>query len=460
MSATRQIEEKPFAAHVKATLVLGTPLVLAQLAQMSIGVTDTIMLGWLGTRELAAGTLAFQTYFLCLIFCLGFAAAMIPLIASAIGKGDERQVRRSARMGLWTLFGLAALFMLPLWFTTDILIALNQKTELAELAGNYMRIAQWSMIPAAVLAGMRSFLTAVERAQEVLWITVFASVLNGLLNYAFIFGNFGAPRLGIEGAAVATVISNSIAVLAIFVLIYGDRRLRPYDLFTRLWRPDWLALWEVLRLGFPISLTILAEVGLFTAASLLIGWLGTIPLAAHGIALQIASVAFMIPLGLSQTASVRVGNAHGRNSTIDIGRAGNAAFVLSFGFAVFTALLLWFSPGLFINLFLDDSNNDAAAVLQYAIPLVWVAAAFQIADALQAVASGNLRGLRDTKRPMILAAVSYWLVGIPAAYVLAFPLKFGGIGVWGGLAVGLTAAAISLSWRFLRRDALGLSKAV
>ncbi len=457
MTSSFPASGKPFATHIRATLVLGTPLVLAQLAQMSIGVTDTIMLGWLGTKELAAGTLAFQTYFVFLIFGLGFASAMVPLIAGALGKGDERQVRRSARMGLWGLAGLAVVFMVPLWFTRDILIAFGQSAELAQLAEHYMRIAQWSLLPALMLVGLRSFLTAVERAQEVFWITLFTAVLNGFLNYALIFGNFGAPRLGLEGAAIATLIANTLGALVTFIFISRDRRLRSYALFNRVWRPDWPALREVVRLGVPISLTIFAEVGLFTASSLMMGWISTIALAAHGIALQLASLSFMIPLGLAQAASVRVGNAHGRESPKDIGLAGNAATGLALCFAIVAALLFWLVPSPLISLFLDHENADAGLVLAYAVPLIWVAAAFQIVDALQVVSAGNLRGLKDTQRPMVLAAISYWLVGVPAAYILAFPLGLEGRGIWGGLAIGLAVAALALTWRFHKRDTLGLT---
>ncbi len=448
--------EKSFADHIRATLVLGVPLVAAQLSQMLIGVTDTIMLGWLGTEELAAGTLAFQSFFICFIVGLGFGAGMMPLIAGALGAGTEQGVRRATRMGLWALLGLGFILQIPLWFTQDILLALGQREELTVLVESYMRIAQWSLIPLLVVVGIRSFLTSIEKPNAVLAITIFTAILNAVFNYAFIFGNFGAPRLEMQGAAIATVLANSIAMLGAVAYIYYLREAGPYTLFKRFWKPDLPALWDIVRLGIPISLMIFAEAGLFSAASLMIGWIGTVPLAAHGIALQVASVAFMVPLGLSQASSVRVGRAAGGGNHLAIGRAGHAALSLALGFGVVSAVVMIMMPEVLIRLFLDKGNANTTAVVAYAVPLLWMAAAFQLVDSAQAVGAGNLRGLKDTKVPMIIAVVSYWFVGVGVAYVLAFPMGLGGMGVWAGLAAGLGVAAVLLNWRFGQREALAI----
>ena len=445
-----------FSEHVRATLILGLPLVAAQITQMLVGVTDTIMLGWLGTKELAAGTLAFQAFFIFLIFGLGFGAAMVPLIANALGRGDLRSVRRATRMGLWALVGLALLFMIPLWYTRALLIALGQDPELSQLAQNYMRIAQWSMVPAFILIGLRSFLTGLERANMVLWITLFMALLNGLLNYAFIFGNWGAPRLEMEGAAVATLIANSVAAIVSIIYVAQSKAAQPYQIFLRLWRADWGALAGVSRLGVPISLSIFAEAGMFSAASLMIGWLGKVPLAAHGIALQIASLAFMIPLGLTQGGAVRVGNAAGRGDKSAIGMAGRALVVICLALSLVSAALFVVVPEFLVELFVDRANPDAEDVIVYGVSLLYMAAAFQIFDSLQAASGGNLRGLQDTKVPLIIATISYWIIGMGSAYVLAFKFGFGGVGVWGGLVVGLGAASVGLTYRFARREQYNL----
>ena len=449
---------KDLGSHLKATLVLGVPLVLAQLAQIAIGVTDTIMLGWLGTAELAAGTLAFQAFFIFLIVGIGFGAAMVPLIANALGRDDPTSVRRASRMGLWILSALAIVFMLPLWFTQPILVFLGQEPQLAQLAEDYMRIAQWGLLPAFLLIGLRSFLTSIEKANAVLGITIFASVLNGLLNYALIFGNWGAPRLEIEGAATASLIANIVATAVAIWLVMRMSEARPYELFVRFWRPDWEAGARICKLGVPISLGILAEAGMFSAASLMVGWLGEIQLAAHGIALQLASVAFMVPLGLAQGGSVRVGNAAGRGDKGDIGMAARAVVMLALGFAVLSAAIFIFLPEPLIRLFMDETVNaeKVEQVVRIAVPMLYMAAAFQVFDSLQVASGSNLRGLQDTKVPMYIATFSYWVVGMGSAYVVAFPLGFGGVGVWAGLVVGLAAASFGLTLRFTRREQLGL----
>ena len=443
-------------SHVAATMVLAVPLIGTQLAQMAMGVTDTVMLGWLGAPELAGSVLGTQAFFLVFIFGAGFAHAMMPLAAAAEGAGDPRSLRRAVRMGLWVLVGYGVLVMLPLWYTERILLALGQAPEIAGLAGAFMRAAQWSMAPALILLGMRSYLTVVGRAYVVLAVIAVGALINGLLNYALIFGHFGAPALGIVGSGLATTLSNFGMALLLVGYAAGDRSLRRYELFARFWRPDWGPLREVLRLGWPIGVTIIAEVGLFASSSVMMGWLGTVPLAAHGIALQIASIAFMIPLGISNAATVRVGVALGRGDEADLGRAGTTALLIAIAVALVGATVFWIWPRTLIGFYLDPANANAEAVLAYAVPLLLVAAAFQTVDSLQAVASGILRGVKDTRVPLVMALVSYWGIGLPVAWVLGIYAGFGGLGIWVGLALGLAVAAVLLNGRFLMRDRLGL----
>ena len=454
--ASAPVQTAAFRDHLRATLILGIPLVGAQVTQMLINVTDTVMLGWLGTRELAAGTLAFQSFFVLMIFGLGFGAAMIPLIANAIGRNDHRAVRRASRMGLWVLLALACLFQIPLFFTREVLVAFGQDAELAALAERYMRIAQWSMLPAFVLIGLRSFLTGLEKANAVLWITVATAILNGLLNYAFIFGNWGAPALGIEGAAVATVAANIFAAVVVALYVLFDKASRPYELFRNFHRPEWPALAAIVRLGVPISLGIFAEVGMFLTCSLMVGWIGIVELAAHSVALQLASIAFMVPLGLAQAASVRVGNAAGRVDPVAVGRAGHAVIWLALAFALLSAVLFLAIPRSLIALWLDAANPDFAEIVTIGVPLLYMAAAFQVFDTLQVTAGGSLRGLQDTAVPMLIMVAAYWPIGLGSAYVAAFVLGFGAVGVWSGLVLGLAVASIVLTWRFEARERLGL----
>lgn len=442
--------------HFSETIRLGLPLAGAQLAQIALNATDVVMLGWYGTRELAASVLATQFFFLVMMFGSGFANAIIPLAASAHGVGDTRQVRRAVRMGVWVILVYATLAMPLLWFLEPILILLGQDPDLSAIAADYIHIAQWALYPALFTLVMRSFLASVGSARMVLIAALIGVVVNAVLDYALIFGRFGAPELGVKGAAIATLGT----ALAIAIVMAGhaawSSRLRVYEIFIRFWRPEWPAFLEIIRLGLPISLTIIAEAGLFMAASLMIGWIGRDELAAHGIALQLVSIAFMIPYGLSSVAAVRVGQAHGRRDRIGIARAAFAVMSVALAVSVAGAILFWTLPAPLVGLFLGDDDPARARVLALGVTFLAIGALFQVVDCMQAIGAGLLRGLRDTRQPMIIAVFSYWCIGAVAAYGLAFPLGLAGAGVWTGLALGLTVAAILLNYRFYRREAYGL----
>ncbi len=326
------------------------------------------------------------------------------------------------------------------------------------MAQEYVRVVQWSIFPVLIITVLRSYLSALERMQIVLWVTLAGVAINAVLNYAFIFGNFGMPRMELAGAAVASVVTNIVMATALVIYCLKVHELQEHEIFVRFWRPDWAAFRDVLRLGLPISLTILAEVGLFATSSVMMGWIGTIELAAHGIAMQIASISFMIPLSFSQVGTVRLGRAIGRKDVVAVRRVGIVILVLGVGFAFLSAIVFILFPRPLIAMYLDEANPDALLIVAYGIPLLAVAAAFQIVDTLQALGSGLLRAMKDTRVPMVIAIFSYWAVGIPAAYVLGFVLDFGGQGIWGGLAIGLSIAAILMNWRYYHRERLGLIK--
>lgn len=442
--------DNSWSAHYRASILLGVPFVGAQLAQLAIHTTDVLMVGRLGTTELAATVIAAQFFFTVFIFGSGFANAVVPMVAQAQGRGDGVSVRRSVRMGMWVVLAYGVLTAPLFWFAEYVLLGLGQQPDVAALAGSYLRIAQWGVFPALIFMVLRGFLSALERAGIILYVTLTVLLLNAAICYVLIFGKFGFPPLGIVGAAISALIVNTVSFLLAFAYIESQEETRAYELFTRFWRADWQAFFEVVQLGLPIAITILAEVSLFTAASLLMGMIGTVELAAHGIALQFASIAFMIPLGLAQVATVRIGLSHGRRDAEGIKRAAITVLVIGSIIAIFGSLLFAFYPRELAALYLDTSRPDAAAVLAYAGPLLIIAGAFQLVDGLQALAAGMLRGLKDTTIPMVLALISYWAIGFLAAYVLAFPVGLGGQGVWYGFLLGLAAAAISLNWRFFR----------
>lgn len=440
--------DNSWSSHMRATFALGVPLVGAQLAQMAINTTDVILVGWLGTTELASVVLATQMFFLVFIFGTGFSAAVVPLVAQAIGRNDPVHVRRSVRMGLWIVLAYGVLTAPLLWFAEPILLRLGQAPDVAANAQSYLRIAQWGIFPALGLMAIRSFVTGLEKGGIVLYVTIGMFLMNALVAYTLIFGHFGAPALGLHGAAIAAVSANSFGFLIAVLYVESQPRMRAYEIFVRFWRPDWGMVREIVMLGLPISFTILAETSLFSAASLLMGMIGKLELAAHGIALQLASIAFMIPLGLAQVATVRVGLANGRNDLLGVKRAAIAVLVIGIFFTAIGSVLYATMPRAFGNLFLDTRRSDAEAVLTLAVPLIAIAGAFQLVDGLQAVGAGLLRGLKDTRVPMILALIAYWPIGFACAWIFAFPLDFRGPGVWFGFVTGLATAAALLCGRF------------
>ena len=442
--------DNSWSAHYRASIALGVPFVGAQLAQFAIHATDVLMVGRLGTTELGAMVLAAQMFFTVFIFGSGFANAVVPMVAQAEGRGDRVAVRRAVRMGMWAVLGYGVLTAPLLWHAETVLLAMRQQPEVAALAGSYLRVALWGMFPALLFMVLRGFLSSLERAGIILYVTIIVLLANAALCYVFVYGNFGAPALGIVGAAISALIVNTLSFVLLFAYIQAQPQTRSYEIFVRFWRSDWPVLKEVVVLGLPIAITILAEVSLFTVASLLMGMIGTVELAAHGIALQFASVAFMVPLGLAQVATVRIGLAHGRRDGEGIKRAAIAVLVIGCGFALVGSLVFALFSHELAAMYLDTRRPDAAAVLAYAGPLIVIAGAFQLVDGVQALAAGMLRGLKDTTVPMILALVSYWAIGFVAAYLLAFHAGYGGVGVWYGFVLGLAAASISLTWRFFR----------
>jgi MATE family multidrug resistance protein len=438
-------------SHIAATLSLGVPLIGAQLAQLGIHTTDVVIVGQLGAVPLAAMVLAGQFFFTIFIFGSGFSMAVIPMVAQAYGRSDVISVRRSIRMGMWVAI-LYTLLTAPLFFNAEaILLSLGQKPEVAGLAAGYVRIIQFGLLPALLFAVLRALVSATGRARIVLWVTLGILVLNAILAYCLVLGHFGFPALGMTGAAIVAVIVQWVSFIAMVVYLQTREETKRYELFVRFWRPDWQAFREVLHLGLPISITVLAEVSLFTGASLLMGRIGTIELAAHGIALQLASIAFMIPLGLSQAATVRVGVAHGRGNYPELVRASITVMSIAAVLSLSGGILFMVVPHLLASAFLNEQTPDAAAVLAYAGPLVGIAGIFQLVDGVQAIASGLLRGLKDARVPMIMALVSYWPIGFLLAWLLAFPLGIGGIGIWVGFVVGLASAAVMLCLRFYLR---------
>ena len=432
--------------QVRPILALALPLIGGHLAQFAVGLTDTVMIGWYGVEELAALVLASSYHFAIFVLGSGFAWAVMPMVAAAAGTADDRQVRRVTRMGLWIsiLFGLAAL---PLYiWSGPILRALGQDPTVAPNAQTYLRIIAIGLIPSLFVSTLRSYFAALGRTQIVLWVMLGSALLNAALNWALIFGNWGAPELGIAGAAIASV---AVQIAGGFALIaYARAATGQYALFQRFWRPDPQAFARVFRLGWPIGLTNLAEVGLFSASAFMIGWIGTTALAAHGIAITLASATFMFHLGLSNAATIRAGRAYGQRDEAALRAGATAAIVISLVLALLTLAVFVTFPEPLVRLFLDPAETTAPAIIALGATLLILAGLFQLADGAQVMALGLLRGVQDTKVPMLYAALAYWAVGVPASYVLGFTFGWGAPGIWSGLVLGLVIAGALLMWRF------------
>lgn len=450
LTANHSPEAGPLRRHTAQTLKLGVPLIGGNLAQVAVQITDTVMLGWYDINALAAVALGGSWFFVFMIMGAGVAFAVMPMVAAEEAAGDRTQVRRITRMGLWLSAIFAALTLPLLIWGGAILRAAGQPASVAADAGEWLGIAGWGLVPALGMFVIRNYLAAMGRTQVAFWTLSGAAVVNAVANYALIFGNLGAPELGIRGAAIASVFTYTISFLG--MTIYAVRVLPEHELFVRFWRPDWPIFARVLRLAWPIGLTNLSEVGLFAASAFMMGLIGTVELAAHGIALQIASATFLVHVGLSSAATIRIGTAWGRGDLPELRQAAVAATWLSAGFVLVTIALFLTLPRTLVGLFLDPNDPAAAAVLAMGVTLLALAALFQAADAGQVMALGYLRGVQDTRTPMVLAAISYWVVGMPVSYILAFPLGLGAAGVWLGLVVGLSLAGVLLMARFWRRE--------
>ncbi|ODU21448.1 MAG: MATE family efflux transporter [Sphingomonas sp. SCN 67-18] len=446
-------------AEARATIALAYPLVLTNIAQALIHATDVVMLGRVGARALAAGALGVNLFNACLIFGVGLMTASAPMIASELGRRSHsvRDVRRTVRQSLWAASAIAVPFWLLLWHAEEILRLFGQDPGLSAEAARFTRAMMWGLLPYFGYVVLRSFVAALERPGWALAIGAGAVVMNAMVNYVLIFGGLGIPALGLLGAGIGSAFTNVMMFIGMAVVVARHRLFRRYHLFGNFWRADWPRFAQVLRLGVPIAVTLALEVTIFNAAVFLMGLIGTAELAAHAIAIQIASLAFMVPLGISQAATVRVGLAYGQGDRAAIGRAGWTSFTLGTGFMLFTATLLLFWPRTLVGLFIDLNDPANAHVAALAVSFLAVAALFQIVDGAQSVGAGMLRGLHDTTLPMVYAAVGYWVIGLGVGVLLGFHAGWGGVGIWVGLASGLAVVSVLMVTRWMRRERLGLA---
>src|SRR5215468_10690714 len=421
MTSLDKIERAPeiaapqnhLAAELMETIRLSAPMALTQLGQIAMMTTDLAFIGRLGDEAVAAAALGHTVFFVCFTFGLGLAAAVAPLAAQAFGARDPRQVPDAARLGQQYLFGLV-----------------------------------WGIAPALWFIAIRGFMGALNRPEPVLWITLAAIPANALLVYLLLYGNWGLPRLGLFGAGLATTIVNIGTFLAGLWFVMWRRPFRKYHILARLWRIDWPLMRELVVIGAPISLSMLLEYGLFGSAAILMGLIGTAALAAHQVALQVTAILFMVPLGIGMAATVRVGHAVGRDDADAVRCAGWVALWLGVALVAALTVAVVFCRFAIARLFFGDATTHGAIELTAALLLV--GATYFVTDAIQTIVAGALRGLNDTRVPLLLAAVSYWLIGFTLACVFGFKTSLGAIGVWVGLSCGTAVYAAALILRFRR----------
>lgn len=446
--------------EVRACLALGVPLVVTNAIEMAMNLTNTALVGHIAPAALAAVTLALALYGVALTFGIGLTAAVSPLISSAMGGGGTREAaRRVAQGGLWNALAIVGPIWALLWQAEPILVAAGQDPALSRAAAAYLHVMQWGLLPALVYLVLRSMLAGLERPGWAVVTGLAAVVLNAGLNLLLIGGGFGLPALGMAGSGLATVLSNLFMAGALAAAVALAPGLREIRVCAGLARPPWEACGALWRLGLPIGISIMLETGSFTAATALIGHYDAPALPAHAIALQIASFTFMVPLGIAQAVAVRVGRAAGAGDAEAVGRAGWTALALGLGAMAVAAAAMVALPGPLVALFLDPAEPGAAAVARTATVLLALAGAFQLADGAQVVLAGMLRGLKDTRVPMLISAFGYWVVGVPVAALLA--PGYAAPGVWTGLVAGLFAVALLLlaRWGVWRAGTPGVVRA-
>jgi MATE family multidrug resistance protein len=404
------------------------------------------LIGRLGDQPVAAAALGHVILYSAFMACLGLASAVSPLASQAVGARNPRRLRRSVRVGLWAVLITGVPLTLVQMLGGEFLRALGQNAGVAALADRYLLGLAWSVLPSCAFITLRNFMSALDRPQPALWITLLAIPANGALGYALIHGAAGLPALDLLGAGLATTLVNLTMFIAIMVVCHVRRPFRKFHVLGHFWRADWAMMRELTTIGMPISGMFLLEYGVFAAAAVLMGWIGTAALVGHQIALQIAAIVFMVPLGIGMAATVRVGQAAGRRDPEGAQRAGFAAVLLGIAFMAVMAVVVVAVRHEIRVLFLG-AGADAQTITLTAT-LLLVAATFFLADGIQTIAVGALRGLNDTRVPLLFAIASFWLIAFAAAYVLAFPLKLGAPGVWTGLSIGLAVYAVLLMVRF------------
>ena len=447
-------------AELREMLRLAAPMALANLLQMAVYALDVIFVGRLGQGALAASSLGVTLFAMQAWPLMSLTGALAPFVAETLGREDvsgrsddtDATIRQTVRMALWLGLGTSVAVIAICGMGQPILLALGQPPALAARAGGFLLILRWAMLPMMLGNVLRTYASAMGRPTIATLISGLAVGINAVANYALVFGHFGAPAWGLAGAACASLITAILSLGLYLIAIRADPVLHDRRVFRDLFNPALAQLAELLRIGVPMAVTVVAESGLFSAAAFLMGLIGEAALAGHTVALQVAALAFMVPMGVGQAATIRVGFHLGAKDATGITRAGWLSLAIGVCFSATTASIMLFAPHLVLSAYVDTSAPANAAMMALAVRFLSVAAAFQLADGAQVIAAGALRGLQDTRVPMAIALTGYWVFGLGTSLWLGFRTPLGGLGIWIGLLVGLAVVAAALVLRWARRD--------
>lgn len=429
--------------HIKETLILAIPISIGQLGHIMMGVVDSLMVGHVGAIPLAASSLVNGFYFLIVVFGIGMTSAITPLVSIALGAGRKKDCGVILNQGFIVNFIFSLLVLIILYFAADLIYYLDQPKEVAVLAVSYMRILAFSSIPFLVFQVYRQFCEGVSVVIPPMIIALAANSANVFFNWMWIYGKLGFEPMGLDGAGYSTLFTRSLMAVAMIIFVFRTKLFKDYHIHFRLKEVTPVIIKRLLNIGLPSGFQYFLEVGSFAFAAVMIGWIGSIPLAAHQIALNLASITYMVVLGITSAGTIRVSNAFGNKNVKRVKDAGLTTLILA-GALMGTSGLTF----IILRNFLPTLYIDNETVINIASNLIIIAALFQIFDGLQAAGIAVLRGLTDVKIPMFISLFSYWAVSIPIAALLGFTFELGTVGIWIGLSIGLALVAIITIIRF------------
>lgn len=434
--------------EIRESLRLAIPLASAQIAQSATGFVDTVMMGWLGRETLAGGGLAALTFTMVLVTATGLTIGLSPLVAEAYGLGDRLKIQRYTGHGMWICLLVTIPVMVILGNFHLLMGYLGQVSTTVSIAKTFLGIILWGFLPALLFALLKSVISSLSHPRPIMAIVVIGTLFNAIANYIFGFGKLGFPAYGIQGIAWASVISQWLMLIMAISYILQDSELRSYRLFSRLHELELKTLLTLITIGVPIAISFALEVGLFTSTTYMMGALGTEVLAAHQIVFQTIALIFMVPLGMSFATTIRVGQWLGLKNWRGIKQSANVGMGLGGTFMLGMAVALLIFPKQVFSLYIDINNPENLNVISLASSMMAIAALSQVLDGVQTNVAGALRGLQDTRIPMLLSFLAFWGVGLSSGYILGFRLGWGGIGLWLGQLLGVATAALLFFWRW------------